>query len=178
MSNTNLNWSRKNSDISIKQAIKNKQTEKNQKLLYYIKINDWEQCYELISKKSETEVDINCKDESNSSPLHYACMNNNIQLVALLLAEEVDLNIQNNSGMTALMIASQKGFDGIVENLLKQTVDVNKKDVYLNTALHYGCLANNKKIVESLLNINNIDLTIQNFENKPAFEMTKNKELL
>jgi len=39
-------------------------------------------------------------------------------------------------------------------------VDVNKKDIYDNTALHYACLINSKKIVELLLNVNSLDITI------------------
>ena len=51
---------------------------KNNKLIYYMKINDWEKCFQILSKKSMVEPDINCCDESNSTPLHFASQNNNL----------------------------------------------------------------------------------------------------
>lgn len=76
------------------------------------------------------------------------------------------------------MIAAQKGYDELVEKLVKAGAAVNLRDVYKNTALHYSCLSNSKKTVEILLAVANVDITVLNFENKPAFEMTRNKEIL
>lgn len=77
-----------------------------------------------------------------------------------------------------MMTAAQKGHEEVVEKLLKARVDPNLRDIYKNTALHYACLSNTRKTVEYLLAVPNIDITILNFENKPAFEMTRNKEIL
>ena len=76
------------------------------------------------------------------------------------------------------MIAAQKGADEIVSYLISRNIDVNLADRYQNTALHYACLANSRKIVEILLNHSDLDITVHNFENKPAFELTKNPDIL
>jgi len=62
--------------------------------------------------------------------------------------------------------------------LINKNIDINLTDRYYNTALHYACLANSVKTVEMLLGHSNLDITIQNFENKPAFELTKNPDIL
>ncbi len=116
-----------------------------------MKINDWEKCFQLLSKKSVLEPDVNCADESSSSPLLFAALNDNLQLVTLLIAKEAKLDTQNLSGMTPLMVAAQKGHSEVVEKLVKSGASANLRDIYKNTSLHYSCLSNSRKTVEILL---------------------------
>ena len=76
------------------------------------------------------------------------------------------------------MIAAQKGADEIVSYLIDKQINVNSVDRYQNTALHYACVTNNFKVVQILLNHSGLDITIHNLENKPAFELTKNQQIL
>ena len=50
---------------------------KNNKLIYYTKINDWEKSVRLLGRKSGVEVEVNCRDESDWTPLHFGCFNRN-----------------------------------------------------------------------------------------------------
>jgi hypothetical protein len=61
-----------------KEEIEERRKIKNNKLIYYTKINDFEKSVEIISKKSITEVDVNWIDECEWSPLHFACLNSNL----------------------------------------------------------------------------------------------------
>jgi ankyrin repeat protein len=57
-----------------------------------MKINDWEKCFQLLSKNSLLETDVNCADESSSTPLLFASMNDNLQLVTLLIAKDAKVD--------------------------------------------------------------------------------------
>lgn len=76
------------------------------------------------------------------------------------------------------MIAAQKGFSYISEILLKNKADFNMQDQYQNTAIHYATISSSYEIVDQLLSQPSIDLNIHNFENKLAFELTKDKDIL
>lgn len=122
---------------------------KNNRLIYYTKIDDWEKIVEILSRKSG--VDVNCRDESDWTPLHFGCSNRNTQLVTLLLARQSGIDAKTNSGYTPVMVAAQKGAHQIVTLLLTAGANPNCQDQYSNTALHYACLANFKDVVTVLL---------------------------
>jgi ankyrin repeat protein len=63
-------------DSSEEDNRRDEQIVRNNRLIYYSKINDWEKSVQLLNKKGN--LDINCKDESEWTPLHFACFNKNI----------------------------------------------------------------------------------------------------
>lgn len=54
---------------------------------------------------------------------------------------------------------------------------MNLKDLNQNTALHFACKSNNVECVMLLLK-RNVDTGVRNIENKMAFEMTNNTEII
>ena len=51
-------------------------------------------------------IDVNIKDNTGKTPLYYAIIQNNIELVKLLLSHhDIDVNIKDNTGKSILDIA-------------------------------------------------------------------------
>ena len=86
----------------------------------------------------------------NTTPLHYAVMNNNLQTAYMLLDNGANVNAKIN-GLTPLHIACQVGNVAMVRLLLNAGADVNAKDSqYGNTPLHYAALTANAQILNIL----------------------------
>lgn len=81
----------------------------NEKLLFHVKMNEYEKAIELIEKNKYNKFfNINCKGDNDWTPLHYASLNGNAKILNLLLANEVIIDSETSSKLTPLMIACQK----------------------------------------------------------------------
>jgi len=114
----------------------------------------------------EKGADINAKDTSGQTPLHYAVEYDRKDVVELLIANRADVNAKNNEGRTALEIAmirlrpqiakllANNGADissihlaAFVGNLEKvkaffqRIIDINAQDSHGRTPLHYAAAA-------------------------------------
>ncbi|EGR34466.1 protein kinase domain protein, partial [Ichthyophthirius multifiliis] len=131
----------------------------------------------LQQERQDLRADPDYKDSNQSASIHYATLNNNINILNLLISHNADINQQNNLKQTALMIASQKNYHIIVDICIKAGTDINIQDAKLNTALHYACENNSIESVKILLNQKNIQTEIQNYQKKVAYQMSSNPEI-
>mmetsp|Transcript_16589 Transcript_16589/g.14432 ORF Transcript_16589/g.14432 Transcript_16589/m.14432 type:complete len:97 (+) Transcript_16589:460-750(+) len=92
----------------------------------------------LDKKRGDLRADVNTKGDNDWTPLHFACLNGNIDLINLLLYNEANIDAETTLKFTPLIIASQKGHEEIVQLLINSGADVNCKDIYNNTPLHYA----------------------------------------
>lgn len=83
---------------------------------------------EIMDFLIKNGADLNMKDESGWSLLHYAARRNNGKALAVLLKAGANVNIKNNEGETPLHIASQGKRFSAVRVLLKHGADVDIVD--------------------------------------------------
>lgn len=99
-------------------------------------------------------TDVNEVDEARWTPLHSACVNNNVPTVKKLLELSCEINATNDKGQTALHLAIYAGSVEIVKMLLASPLcaDVN---VYTENEwdgpLHMACEAGYRSITYALI---------------------------
>jgi ankyrin repeat protein len=74
---------------------------------------------------AEQDLDINAVGQDGNTPLHYAVMNNNPQIVDILLQATADPFIKNNKGEDPLSLADSTGNEEIVQLLNKARQPIN-----------------------------------------------------
>ena len=126
-------------------------------------------------------ADPNVRGGSSLTPLQFACRNNDLEMVRLLLANSADLNYPSSigqlelasrhkdlniftllleqgadvnartTGTTALAAVAREGCPAAVRMLLERGADVNATNLTQRTALMEACAAGNTHAVEVLL---------------------------
>jgi len=72
---------------------------------------------------------------NGGTPLMYAALARNTEVIKLLLGKGADVNARHNRNGTALMLAAQMGDPGTTRLLLEKGAEVNVRDEYGYTAL-------------------------------------------
>jgi cytohesin len=83
-----------------------------------------------ISKFVQVGADVNVRDAGRYTALYYACANNELSTVSLLLSLGAEITPE------ALHVAAEKGFDSIVSLLIQKGANINMRDAENNTPLH------------------------------------------
>ena len=88
-----------------------KKSQTNSQFLQSAKNNEAEKCLQFLSTNDSLNkgAEINFQDANGYTALHYACLNENLKLVNLLLYNDADVRIRQNSGQTPLCSAVIKG---------------------------------------------------------------------
>lgn len=88
------------------------------------------------------------------TPLHVACLLNNVEVAKSLLLYTADVNCLDKDGATPLLLASHftttNGMEMILL-LLKNNASVNLQNVHGQAALHFACKSRKHTAVEMLL---------------------------
>jgi serine/threonine-protein phosphatase 6 regulatory ankyrin repeat subunit B len=140
------------------------------------KIGDLPKVKELIGNNHDL---LSSRDERGITPLYYAAMNGQRDVVDFLIQNGCDINESLKNGMTPLCTAAFKHYD-IVSLLIEKGADVNHKTYSGDTALHFAVLNGNYEITKILLdngaNVNDAD----NEGNTPLFKavMVNKKEIV
>jgi len=78
----------------------------------------------LITAMVEAGVDVNAQDDVNNTPLHYAALTSNVEMVKLLLDAGAIIEARNAAGKTALHLAIQNSNEEVVKFLLSKNAKV------------------------------------------------------
>lgn len=162
-------------------------------LLEASKLNKFEMCWQLLDKsKGDLKADVNYKGENGWTPLHFACLNGNIDLVNLLLYNGAHTDAETTLKYTVLHLAAQKGHVEVFKLLINSGANLNATDMFNNTPLHYAAqngknsnvfvwklkkFLGSKSIVEILLSRPSLNLSIKNNDNQLAFELAESWEV-
>lgn len=98
-------------------------------------------------------IDVNKRDAEGNTPLYYACLKGNRDIVALLLDSGADATCVNNRSETPLHAAARSGNKEILGKLLMSGADVNATDNEGRTPLL--CVLDNKRTDAALFLIEN-----------------------
>lgn len=122
--------------------------------------NNQKRSVQVILKRGG--IDINERDEECCTPLIYACQNNAIEIVKMLLDNGADPNIGNQTNLMPLHFSASMGAIPIINLLVKAGADVNCTDNYGSTPLMY--MAKNERTAAALNYIKNpaVDVSIRN----------------
>jgi len=83
----------------------------------------------------ERGADVNAKEEYGNTPLHWASIENHIELAKLLIERGADVNAKRNDGETPLHWASIENYIELAELLLDRGADLEAKDNWGQTPL-------------------------------------------
>jgi hypothetical protein len=110
----------------------------------------------------EFNVDINCLDMHNMTPLMNAIKRDHKDMVSFLIENNADLNVSGPGGCTALHMAIKRWNAGIVRLLLdkKDRITLNSQDNEGWTALHY-CAKFDKPLLAKKLYRDGADLEVE-----------------
>jgi ankyrin repeat protein len=91
------------------------------------------------------------KDSTGRTALHYAAMNDTVEIAEALIVKRADVNTADNTGTTPLHLAANSGNRQMVELLLASGASLNPKDKTGLTPLLRVVLTGRDELVEVLL---------------------------
>ncbi|MEM4217275.1 MAG: ankyrin repeat domain-containing protein [Candidatus Methanomethylicaceae archaeon] len=123
----------------------------------------------------ELGADVNVKNNDGCTPLHYACLGGDLNVVKSLIEHGADMNAVDHKGNTPLHYACEGNHIEVVRFLIEHGADVNAANHKCNTPLHYACKKGHLDIA-ILLYKAGADIETKNSSGKkPLSLMTKEK---
>ncbi|CAK4886600.1 unnamed protein product [Aphanomyces euteiches] len=127
-----------------------------------------------------SRLDPHQPNDDGTTPFMVACAHNRSASVALLMEEiDIDVNNANKEGHTAIVMACATGAVDVVQLLITECPQLNvnyQTPECRNTALLIAVRENHLKIVESLLEHPDIDISLENKEGLTAMDLAIQKE--
>lgn len=145
-------------------------------LIWAIDIPDQQVAREISSILLESFSQlVNAVDSVKSSPLHYASLNGDSNMIQLLFSKNTEILLDDNEE-NALHSAALNGHVEATKILLKKGVNPNQQNIDGCTPLHHAVL-NNQLNVVSLLTVHpKINLGIKNNAGQTALDIAKNRK--
>ncbi len=99
---------------------------------------------DLVKQILKYDPDLEVREsKANATPLHFAAVNNHVEILVMLLEKGANPEARLINGLTTLHIAAEHGSIEMVEAILKKNVDITARDVHGRTVLHFA-VANKK----------------------------------
>ena len=118
---------------------------------------------DLVSELLDSGAEINQRDDSSWTAMHYASAAGHTEIVELLLTRGADVNCTTNRNESCLLLAAWNGHDDVVRVLVSAGVNVNLKrdDGFspLHATSHRGCSDMVKLMLDKIAQV---DITISN----------------
>ncbi len=145
-------------------------SELDQKLLTSAIASDTNKVVEALSEGAH----INVSDAGANTPLHWAAMNGDLEMVRLLVEKSADINARASGCWgTALSMASGNGHLEVVKYLVDKKADINLKGIERGeTPFQEACMNGYLEIVKFLLS-KKPDVTAKNKTGFTAFELAQ-----
>lgn len=124
----------------------------------------------VIRLIDDCNISVNVKFFFNYTPLHIACMNDHLPIVAALFERGADANAKDDHNRTPLLISPKNA--EIVALLLKNNADLNVSDRDRMTPLHSACNYNSFNVVKLLVEYNCEINIYSNFKVNPLMLAT------
>jgi len=131
---------------------------------------------DIVKKMVKNGYDINSRDDSGRTSLHYAV--NNKDIAKYLIANGADTNIYDNGGKIPLMyfIDKYRFSKHTINHLINKDTKINKKSTFGSTLLHYII---EHKSINSLKNFKLLikkgaDINIKDYEGLDALSIAIN----
>ena len=124
---------------------------------------------------NDDTVDVNVKDSSGCTALHWACWNGYRDVAELLLDNGANIEARSSINSTPVMWASWNGQTSTTRFLLDRgcVVNADNKDGY--TPLHCACRNSSTECVKELL-VHGADTTIKNRYGQTPFDIAKERK--
>lgn len=131
-----------------------------QEILDAVKRNDLSRVKAIIQTDSQA---VNCKDNRDCTPLHWACDGGNLEIAGFLIANGAVLMARDADGDTPLHWAAVKGNIQIVKILLEKGADIENRNTdqqtpFLAVARNTGNVEMGKLLVQHGADINTRDI--------------------
>lgn len=95
--------------------------------------------------------DVNASEPDGTTALHYAVLNNEVDLARQLIRKDAQVNTRTRYGITPIYLAAQNGSAEMTELLLKNGANANEQYREGETVLHTATRTGNFDTVELLL---------------------------
>ena len=119
----------------------------------------------IIDLITKYKCNTNCKDSHGRTPLHYAAINNHLEVVRYFINEQhCDPMTRDNDGDTPLHYACRYGYFSIVQYLISEAHSCENNDG--DTPLHYACDYRHIHIVQYLLSTGKVEPLANNKNGK------------
>ena len=99
----------------------------------------------------EQHANVNCSDREGSTPLHFACANNDSELVSQILGSCAYVDSKNKYYNAPIHYACLKGNCDTLMKLIKSGSDVNCQGYAGDTPLHIACYSDHKQAASLLI---------------------------
>ena len=140
----------------------------------------------LMDLVLNTSYDLNARDYNGWTPLHWAFIEGQTEIVQLLITSSkdfnIDLNARDNSDWTVLHWACDYGNTEIVQLLITSSkdinIDLNARDDEGATALHLACFYGYTEIVQLMLKNweeFGLDIKAQDIQEKTPIDYVKER---
>ena len=140
---------------------------------------------EAVKVLVQAGIDINSKskyEKNENTPLHYAVLRNNQELIAALVQHGANVNAFNAKKKTPFFLALQKHQLNTVQIMLSGKPDFHLVDSNKNTALHYLSAWQNETDTKELLDLRlafiqaGADTNAQNAAGKTPAQLIRHQE--
>merc|ERR1712137_591199 len=115
--------------------------------------------YDLLEYLIQQGANPNLLDDSDASPLHWACRSGSIDCVDLLAHQfRVNTTFKNKQGQSCLAVASFSGAKDCIRSLLEVGLSPMERDRAGRTPLHNACFSGDTVILNMFLGAKDIQL--------------------
>ncbi|KAK7090121.1 hypothetical protein V1264_009963 [Littorina saxatilis] len=133
---------------------------------------------EDVKKRLDKGDDVNAKDKSGYTALHYAARSGHLQVCRLLLSHGSDVNSVTNTGQaTPLHRAAYMGHHDLVKLLLQHKADPLATDADFMTPLHKAAERGHRKSAKILLNAAPKGKLIKDFKSRTPADLADHSDL-
>ena len=121
------------------------------------------------------DINLNIQDKDVQSPLHFAIITTNQELISLLLLhEDIEINMEDNKRRIPLHYDNDNDCESFVNILLSHSeTDVNATEIYWNTPLHLAVEDCWTTCVQALLTHKDINIVIKDEQNRTPLQIAK-----